>query len=241
MILPGSSTWTRRDGRKRETPIPQFIEVAGTTPALAKKIEKRLSPDVGKPIDNRQSGKPVHQDCGDGTFCFPGLQHDGEEWTSRGCWFLRKRSVLAADRAALDQHRRHELQRSSIQRGCAHHFPRFWHVRFRVAQRCGGRVCLSVGIGVLSSVYTHDPMVYRSAGRLEHQQVLFLLRQPHRIAIPEAAIWRSARCRVHLRQVCGSPSRLSGGLSKIFAGDRRPGHLPDSIGACRNHPVSLQP
>jgi NTE family protein len=41
----------QREGRKRETPVPQFIEVAGTTPALAKKIEKRLGPDIGKPVD----------------------------------------------------------------------------------------------------------------------------------------------------------------------------------------------
>jgi NTE family protein len=41
----------QREGRKRETPVPQFIEVAGTTPTLAKKIEKRLSPDIGEPVD----------------------------------------------------------------------------------------------------------------------------------------------------------------------------------------------
>jgi NTE family protein len=42
----------RRAGRTLETPVPRFVEVTGTTPALGKKIEKRLSPDIGKPVDN---------------------------------------------------------------------------------------------------------------------------------------------------------------------------------------------
>jgi NTE family protein len=41
----------RRESRTLETPVPQFIEVTGTTPQLARKIEKRLGPDVGKPVN----------------------------------------------------------------------------------------------------------------------------------------------------------------------------------------------
>jgi NTE family protein len=41
----------RRESRTLETPVPQFIEVTGTTPQLASKIEKRLGPDVGKPVN----------------------------------------------------------------------------------------------------------------------------------------------------------------------------------------------
>ncbi len=41
----------QRESRTLETPVPQFIEVTGTTPQLAKKIEKRLGPDVGKPVN----------------------------------------------------------------------------------------------------------------------------------------------------------------------------------------------
>jgi NTE family protein len=41
----------RRESLTLETPIPQFIEVTGTTPQLARKIEKRLGPDVGKPVN----------------------------------------------------------------------------------------------------------------------------------------------------------------------------------------------
>jgi NTE family protein len=41
----------QRERRTLETPVPQFIEVTGTTPQLANKIEKRLGPDVGKPVN----------------------------------------------------------------------------------------------------------------------------------------------------------------------------------------------
>ena len=41
----------QRESRTLETPVPQFIEVTGTTPQLANKIEKRLGPDVGKPVN----------------------------------------------------------------------------------------------------------------------------------------------------------------------------------------------
>ena len=36
---------------KKTTPIPEFVQVAGTSPELADSIEKRLSVDVGKPVD----------------------------------------------------------------------------------------------------------------------------------------------------------------------------------------------
>jgi NTE family protein len=42
----------RREKRTLETPVPQFIEVTGTTPILANRIERRLNPDVGKPVNN---------------------------------------------------------------------------------------------------------------------------------------------------------------------------------------------
>jgi NTE family protein len=41
-----------REKRTLETPVPQFIEVTGTTPILASRIERRLNPDVGKPVNN---------------------------------------------------------------------------------------------------------------------------------------------------------------------------------------------
>src|SRR6202453_837920 len=41
-----------REKRTLQTPVPQFIEVTGTTPILANRIERRLKPDVGKPVNN---------------------------------------------------------------------------------------------------------------------------------------------------------------------------------------------
>ncbi len=41
----------QRESRTLETPVPQFIEVTGTTRQLANRIEKRLGPDVGKPVN----------------------------------------------------------------------------------------------------------------------------------------------------------------------------------------------
>ena len=40
-----------RNARKKTTPVPQFVQVAGTGSELADSIEKRLSVDVGKPVD----------------------------------------------------------------------------------------------------------------------------------------------------------------------------------------------
>jgi NTE family protein len=40
-----------REKRTLETPVPQFVTVTGTTPTLTSRIERRLSPEVGKPIN----------------------------------------------------------------------------------------------------------------------------------------------------------------------------------------------
>jgi NTE family protein len=49
------ATWqaylAARNGRRRQAPAPQFVEVTGTAPQLAKEIEKVVSRDVGKPVD----------------------------------------------------------------------------------------------------------------------------------------------------------------------------------------------
>jgi NTE family protein len=58
----------RREALKLKTPEPQFVEVAGTTPTLAKRIEKRLSPDVGKPIDNVNLENQFTRIAGTGRF-----------------------------------------------------------------------------------------------------------------------------------------------------------------------------
>ena len=40
-----------RNARKKTTPIPTFVQVAGAKSELAESIQKRLSVDVGKPVD----------------------------------------------------------------------------------------------------------------------------------------------------------------------------------------------
>ena len=58
----------RREGRTLQTPVPQFLEVTGTTPPLEKKIERRLSPDVGKPVDNVNLEQQFTRIAGTGRF-----------------------------------------------------------------------------------------------------------------------------------------------------------------------------
>ena len=50
---------TERASRRRTAPTPQFINVAGTTPLLAKSIEKVLAPVIGKPIDAADLGDRI--------------------------------------------------------------------------------------------------------------------------------------------------------------------------------------
>jgi NTE family protein len=58
----------RRESRTLETPVPQFIEVTGTTPMLAKRIEKRLGPDVGKPVNTVNLEQQFTRIAGSGRF-----------------------------------------------------------------------------------------------------------------------------------------------------------------------------
>jgi len=41
----------QRRSRRRQTAVPQFVEVTGVAPQLAREIEDKLSKDVGKPVD----------------------------------------------------------------------------------------------------------------------------------------------------------------------------------------------
>ena len=58
----------QRERRTLETPVPQFVEVTGTTPALANKIERRLDPDIGKPVDNVNLEQQFTRIAGTGRF-----------------------------------------------------------------------------------------------------------------------------------------------------------------------------
>jgi NTE family protein len=58
----------QREGRIRQTPIPQFIAVTGTSPHLQSRIQRRLGPDVGKPVDNVNLEQQFTRIAGTGRF-----------------------------------------------------------------------------------------------------------------------------------------------------------------------------
>jgi NTE family protein len=66
------SAWTQyveqREGRTRQAPVPQFIAVTGTSPHLESRIQRRLSPDVGKPVDNVNLEQQFTRIAGTGRF-----------------------------------------------------------------------------------------------------------------------------------------------------------------------------
>jgi NTE family protein len=57
-----------RKARQRTTPIPEFVQVTGTGPELADSIEKRLSVDVGKPVDTARLDQQMMTLSGQGRF-----------------------------------------------------------------------------------------------------------------------------------------------------------------------------
>jgi NTE family protein len=57
-----------RERRTLETPVPQFVEVTGTTPILANRIERRLQPDIGKPVNNANLEAQFTRIAGTGRF-----------------------------------------------------------------------------------------------------------------------------------------------------------------------------
>lgn len=66
------ATWQKyleeRSSRRKTAPVPQFVEVAGTTPAVAKPIEKELSDAIGKPVNHTELQQDLTQVLGHGRF-----------------------------------------------------------------------------------------------------------------------------------------------------------------------------
>jgi NTE family protein len=66
------ATWKayvqRREERTLHTPVPQFVEVTGTTPTLGNRIERRLKPDIGKPVNNVNLEEQFTRIAGTGRF-----------------------------------------------------------------------------------------------------------------------------------------------------------------------------
>ncbi len=58
----------RREARTRKTPVPQFLEVMGSTPGLQRKIEKRLSADIGSPVERDHLEQQFTRLAGSGRF-----------------------------------------------------------------------------------------------------------------------------------------------------------------------------
>jgi NTE family protein len=59
---------SRRAERTLKTPVPQFVAVTGTSPSLEERIQRRLNPDVGKPVDNVNLEKQFTRIAGTGRF-----------------------------------------------------------------------------------------------------------------------------------------------------------------------------
>jgi NTE family protein len=58
----------KRNARKRTAPIPKFVEVTGTSPAMAKAMEKQMSPLIGQPVDSKKVGEDMMTIVGMGRF-----------------------------------------------------------------------------------------------------------------------------------------------------------------------------
>jgi NTE family protein len=57
-----------RAARRRQTPVPQFVEVAGTDARSAKAIQKDFEPQVNKPIDTKAVQAQILDIQGDGRY-----------------------------------------------------------------------------------------------------------------------------------------------------------------------------
>jgi NTE family protein len=80
------ATWqqylAQKDSRKRSVPIPEFVRVRGTPPALAAAMEEKLAPDVGKPVDIDKLDDQLTHLLGSGRFARIGYtmtQQDGKD------------------------------------------------------------------------------------------------------------------------------------------------------------------
>ncbi len=69
-----------RNARKKTTPIPEFVQVAGTNKELGESIQKRLAPDVGKSVDTKTLDGQMLRLQGQGRFANVGysmVEKDG--------------------------------------------------------------------------------------------------------------------------------------------------------------------
>jgi len=58
----------KRNARRRTAPIPQFVQVTGTSPDMAKAMEKQMSDLVGKPVESKKIDQDMMTIVGMGRF-----------------------------------------------------------------------------------------------------------------------------------------------------------------------------
>ena len=71
-----------RKARQKTTPVPEFVQVSGTGPAMADSIEKVLSKDIGTPVDTAKLDQQIVTLAGQGRFSNVGysmVEKDGNQ------------------------------------------------------------------------------------------------------------------------------------------------------------------
>ena len=71
-----------RAARRKTAPVPEFVQVVGTDPELAKSVEERLAVDVGKPVDTAKMDGQMMRLNGQGRFANVGysmVEKDGQQ------------------------------------------------------------------------------------------------------------------------------------------------------------------
>jgi NTE family protein len=58
----------KRNARRKTAPIPKFVQVTGTSPQMAKAMEKQMSPLVGQPVEPKKIDQDMMDIVGQGRF-----------------------------------------------------------------------------------------------------------------------------------------------------------------------------
>src|SRR5271163_1054375 len=72
----------KRNARRRTAPIPKFVQVTGTSPEMAKAMEKQMSSLVGQPVESKKSDQDMMTLVGMGRFAtatYSMTEKDGEQ------------------------------------------------------------------------------------------------------------------------------------------------------------------
>jgi NTE family protein len=72
----------KRNARRRTAPIPKFVEVTGTSPQMAKAMEKQMLPLVGQPVESKKIDQDMMTIVGMGRFStatYSMMEKNGEQ------------------------------------------------------------------------------------------------------------------------------------------------------------------